>query len=53
MRLTIYNSSGKLKKDVFIIGNNQQIDVSKLSAGMYFYQVSDGTWFSTGKMVVN
>jgi len=51
-RLMIYNSSGKLKKDVIITNSSQKVDISNLSTGMYYYLFKGNTYLKTGKLVV-
>ena len=51
--LCVFDRAGRDVQRLQSTSGKFNIDGTKLSAGMYFYQVSDGTWFSTGKMVVN
>jgi len=51
-RFTIYNVKGKVKKDIFITENEQQIDISSLSAGIYFYTFQGETFLQNGRLIV-
>ena len=49
-RATIYNILGK---EVFKINNQNKLDISPLSKGVYFINVSDGVKASTKKFIKN
>ncbi len=51
-RLKIYSNNGKLKKDVFITDAHQNIDISNLNAGMYYYLFQGDDFLKTGKVIV-
>jgi hypothetical protein len=51
--LGVFDRAGREVQRLQSTSGKFNVDGTKLSTGMYFYQVSDGTWFSTGKMVVN
>ena len=51
--LNLFDRAGKSVSSMQSSSGKFTFAVGGLAAGMYFYQVSDGDWYSTGKLVVN
>ncbi len=51
-KLIVYDISGKQVNKIDFV-NATQLDVSNFTAGLYFYQITDGSKIVTGKFVVN
>lgn len=51
--LAVFDRAGREIQRLQSTSGKFIIQGSELSSGMYFYQVSDGDWYSTGKLVVN
>lgn len=51
--LGLFDRSGRMVKSLNSNSGKFNVNAKELAAGMYFYQVSDGDWYSTGKLVVN
>ncbi|MCF8463605.1 MAG: fibronectin type III domain-containing protein [Flavobacteriales bacterium] len=51
-RLELFDRSGRLVNTLNSTSGKFTVDGKSFVAGMYFYQISDGDWFSTGKVVV-
>lgn len=50
--LELFDRAGKRVQSMTSNTGKFTVNAENLSAGMYFYQVSDSDWFSTGKVVV-
>lgn len=51
--LSIFDRAGKAVQSLTSASGKFTFNVDGLAAGMYFYQLSDGDWHSTGKLVVD
>lgn len=52
LRFRLFNAEGKLKKDVFVSGSEEWVDVSDLVGGVYFYMISGERFVKSGKLVL-
>lgn len=51
--LQLFDRAGRLVQSLNSPSGKFIVNAENLSSGFYFYQVSDGDWFSTGKFVIN
>ena len=53
IRFKLFNTNGKLVKDVFISKNeNKTLNISKLSSASYFYLIEGATFMKSGKLII-
>ena len=51
--LNLYDRAGRAVRTLQSFNGKFTIGSNGLSSGMYFYQITDGDWISTGKVVMN
>jgi hypothetical protein len=52
-KLDLFDRAGRAVRTLNSVTGKFTINSNGLSSGMYFYQITDGEWISTGKVVIN